>query len=92
MKDAILIKPIQLQEYTCKHSKHDVVPKLQMMGIILAPRGSGKTVLLSNRLLHIDLDCFERVYTCSPSVNMDGTWQAVKEYQALVTNFKDTDT
>ena len=43
MKDAIIIKPIQLQAYTCKQSKHDIVTKLPLRGILLAPRGSGKT-------------------------------------------------
>ena len=48
MKDEIIIKPIKLQEYTCKQSKHDIVPKLPLRGILLAPSGSGNTVLLSN--------------------------------------------
>ena len=33
MKDEILIKPIKLQEYTCKQSNHDIVPKLPLRGI-----------------------------------------------------------
>jgi hypothetical protein len=48
MKDEILVKPIKLQEYTCKQSKHDIAPKLPLRGILLAPSGAGKTVLLSN--------------------------------------------
>ena len=58
MKDEIIIKPIKLQEYTCKQSKHDIVPKLlPLRGILLAPSGSGKTVLLSNLILNVFRDC-----------------------------------
>ena len=42
MKDEILIKRIKLQEYNCKQTKHDIVPKLPLRGILLAPSGSGK--------------------------------------------------
>jgi hypothetical protein len=31
------------------------------------------------------------VYICSPSVNIDGTWQAVKEYQEQVMKVRNTD-
>ena len=66
MKDAIIIKPIQLQAYTCKQSKHDIVTKLPLRGILLAPRGSGKTALLSNLILNVYRDCYERLYISSP--------------------------
>ncbi len=49
----IIIKPIKVTEYTCKQSKHSVVPRLSLRGILLAPSGSGKTVLLSNMMLNI---------------------------------------
>jgi hypothetical protein len=58
----IIIKPIKVTEYTCKQSKHSVVPKLPLRGILLAPSGSGKTVLLSNMMLNIYRGCFERIY------------------------------
>ena len=90
MKDAILIKPLQLQDYTCKQSKHDIVPKLPLRGILLAPSGSGKTVLLSNLILNVYRDCFERLYIFSPSVHVDQTWQAVKDYQEKIMKVKET--
>jgi superfamily II DNA or RNA helicase len=62
MKDELIIKPSKLQEYTCKQSKHDIVPKLPLRGILLAPSGSGKTVLLSNLILNVYHNCFERIY------------------------------
>ena len=90
MKEEIIIKPIKLQEYTCKQSKHDIVPKLPLRGILLAPSGSGKTVLLSNLILNVYRDCFERLYIFSPSVNVDQTWQAVKDYQEKIMKVKET--
>ena len=88
MKDEIIIKPIKLQEYTCKQSKYNIVPKLPLRGILLAPSGSGKTVLLSNLILNIYRDCYERIYVFSPSVNVDQTWQAVKDYQDKIMKVK----
>ena len=90
MKDEIIIKPIKLQEYTCKQSKHDIVPKLPLRGILLAPSGSGKTVLLSNLILNVYRDCYERLYIFSPSIHVDQTWQAVKDYQEKVMKVKET--
>ena len=89
MKDGIIIKPIELQEYTCKQSKHDIVPKLPLRGILLAPSGSGKTVLLSN-LIIVYRDCYERCFVFSPSVNVDQTWSAVKDYQEQIMTVKET--
>ena len=90
MKDETLIKPIKLQEYTCKQSKHDIVPKLPLRGILLAPSGSGKTVLLSNLILNVYRDCFDRLYIFSPSVHVDETWSAVKDYQEKIMKVKET--
>jgi superfamily II DNA or RNA helicase len=91
MKDEISIKPIKLQEYTCKQSKHDIFPKLPLRGILLAPSGSGKTVLLFNLILNVYRDCFERIYIFSPSVQVDQTWQAVKDYQEKIMKVKGTE-
>ena len=91
MKDELLIQPIKLQEYTCKQSKHDIVPKLPLRGIILAPSGSGKTVLLSNLILNVYRDCYERLYMFSPSVHVDQPWQAVTYYQKKTMKVKYTE-
>ncbi len=88
----IIIKPIKVTEYNCKQSKHSVVPKLPLRGILLAPSGSGKTVLLSNMMLNIYRGCFERIYIFSPSVNVDQTWEEVKKYQDTVMGVKETET
>ena len=62
MKSEIIIKPLKLQEYTCKQSKYDVVPNLHLRGICLAPSGICKTVLLGNLILNVYRDCFELLY------------------------------
>jgi hypothetical protein len=90
MKDEIIIKPIKLKEYTCKQSKHDTVPKLPLRGVILSPSGGGKTVLLSNLILNVYRGCFERLYIFSPSVHVDATWNAVKDYQENIMKVKES--
>jgi len=76
--DSLDIKPIDLKEYSCKQSKHGHVPKVPLRMILLAPSGSGKTVLLSNLILNIYRGCFERIFVFSPSIDIDKTWEPVK--------------
>jgi hypothetical protein len=85
------ITPISVKDFTCKQSGHGTVPKLPLRGVLLAPSGAGKTVLLSNLILKIYRGCFERIYVFSPSVNVDQTWEAVKKYQEDVMKVKETD-
>ena len=69
-----------VKEYTSKQSKYDVVGKLPLRDILLAPSGGGKGVLISNMILDIYRDCFDRIYLFSPSIDVDKTWKPVKEY------------
>ena len=80
-----------MKEFTCKQSKHDVVPKLPLRGLSLSPSGGGKTVLLANLILKIYRGCFERVYIWSPSIHGDSTWEAVNKYQEDVMKVKESD-
>ena len=80
--DSLDIKPIDLKEYSCKQSKHGHVPKVPLRMILLAPSGSGKTVLLSNLILNIYRGCFERIFVFSPSIEIDKTWEPVKKHQS----------
>ena len=77
-----IITPIKHKEFECKQSKYgtDVVPKLPMRSMILSPSGGGKTVLLQNLILDVYKGCFNRIYIFSPSVDIDHTWNPVKEY------------
>jgi hypothetical protein len=74
------IKPIKEIQYELKQSKYDIVGKLPTRSLILAPSGSGKTVLLQNMILNIYKNCFERIYIWSPSINVDTMWLPVKQY------------
>jgi Poxvirus A32 protein len=76
------IKPIKLDEYTSSQSKYGHCAKLPTRSLILAPSGGGKTVLLQNMILDIYRDCFSRVYIFSPSIDVDVTWEPVKDYLA----------
>ena len=54
------LKPIHLQEFTCKQGHYgDPVPKLPMRSMLVGPSGSGKTVLLTNMILDICKSCFQ---------------------------------
>ena len=75
-----IIKPIDVKEYTSKQSKYDVVGKLPLRDIVLGPSGAGKGVLLSNMILDIYKNCFDRIYIFSPSIDVDKTWIPVKDY------------
>ena len=77
----IEIKPINVKEFTCKQSKYETAPKLPIRSTVIGPSGSGKSVLLTNLILNVYKGCFERVFVFSPSIEVDQTWQAVKEYQ-----------
>ena len=48
--------------------------------MLVGPSGSGKTVLLTNMILDIYKGCFSRVYIWSPSIEVDSTWEPVKDY------------
>ena len=80
MTSTIKIEPIKLKEYETTQSKHDVAPRLPMRSVVLGPSGSGKTILLQNLILTVYRGCFSRIYIFSPSIDVDMTWQPVKEY------------
>ena len=69
-----------IKEYTSKQSKYDVVGKLPLRDIILGPSGAGEGILISNMILDIYRDCFDRIYLFSPSIDVDRTWKPVKDY------------
>ena len=80
MNNTPTIKPIEVKEFTSKQSKYEVVGKLPLRDIILGPSGAGKGILIANMILDIYKGCFDRVYIFSPSINVDKTWNPVKEY------------
>ncbi len=54
------INPIALKEYEVKPSKYNIVGKLPIRSILLAPSSSGKTVLIQNMILDIYRSLFEK--------------------------------
>ena len=80
MSEDIKIEPIQVKQYEVKQSKYKQCGTLPVRNIILGPSGSGKTILLQNLILKVYRGCFERIYIFSPSINVDSTWDPVKEY------------
>ena len=78
MHNVPMIEPIKVKEFTSKQSKFEVVSKLPLRDITLGPSGAGKGILISNMILKIYKDCFDRIYICSPSIDVDKTWDPVK--------------
>ena len=76
----LAIKPIQTKEYEVKQSKYHQCGHLPIRSVILGPSGSGKTVLLQNMIMNLYKLCFERIYIFSPSINVDSTWEPVKQF------------
>ena len=89
--NSLEIKPIGHTDFTCRQSKHNHVPTIPLRMILLAPSGAGKTVLLSNLILNIYRDAFERIFVFSPSVDLDHVWKAVKKYQEDHMKAKESD-
>ena len=85
------IKPIKVKEYSSKQSKYEMCAKLPPRSVILGPSGSGKTILLQNTILDIYRDCFSRIYIFSPSIDVDQTWEPVKNCIEKHMKLKHTD-
>ena len=51
-----------------------------MRSMPVGPSGSGKTVLLTNMILDIYKGSFSPTYIWSPSIEVDNTWEPVKDY------------
>ena len=74
-------KPIKTKQYKHKQSAYEHVPTLPTRQLILAPSGSGKTVLLVNQLIDVYKDCFEAgIHVFSHSIHIDDAWNPVKRY------------
>mgnify|MGYP003642016498 FL=1 len=85
------IQPHKLKEYTTKQSRYPMVGRLPTRSILVGPSGSGKGILLSNMILDIYRDCFSRIYIFSPSINVDHTWEPVKDYIQKQMKVENTD-
>lgn len=68
-------------KYHSKQSKNNIVPSLPARVLIVGPSASGKTYLLNTLITDIYKNCFERVYIFSQSINLDQTYNPIKEMQ-----------
>ena len=68
------VKPLPSKSYKFKQSKHEDVPVLPQRSLILAPSGSGKSVLLQNMITQIYDNCFDAgIHIFSHSINIEWT-------------------
>ena len=75
------VKPLPSKSYKFKQSEYDDVPVLSTRSLILAPSGSGKSVLLQRLITDVYDGCFEAgIHIFSHSINIDDTWLPVKRY------------
>ena len=47
--------------------------------MLVGPSGSGKKVFLTSMVLGICKGCCSRVVICSPSIEVDSTWELLKD-------------
>ena len=86
------IKPIKTKQYDVPESRYKQAGKLPFRSIILGSSGSGKTILLQNMIIDIYKQIFERIYICSPSIDVDyQTWLPVKKYIKNELKLEETD-
>ena len=73
--------PLPVKQYKFKQSSYQDVPVLPTRQLILAPSGSGKTVLLVGQILDVFKDCFDAgCHIFSHSINIDDQWRPVKQH------------
>ena len=48
--------------------------------MLVGPSGSGKTVLSTNMILDMYKGCFSIIYIWSPSIEVDNTWEPIKDH------------
>jgi hypothetical protein len=76
-----VISAAKTKKYEIKQSKYfPNVPEVPFRSVIVAPSGTGKTVLLTNLITEVYpvKKIFERYYIFSHSVNLDDAWQPVR--------------
>ena len=78
---SIKIKNYTKEHYTQKQSKYKEAMQVPYRLMLIAPSGSGKTILIQNLIIDIYDKVFERVYIFSPSIFVDSAYNSIKDYQ-----------
>lgn len=70
----------------CSHPEpyHPHLPKHEFSMIVVAPKGSGKTNLLVNLLMHHYKEFFHKILVCSPTIDNDPKWDLVKDTKHIL--------
>ena len=76
------IAPLKEPGYEYPQSKTDILPKLPVRGLVLAPGSGGKTTMLTRLLVDKQFygGRFSRIYWLSPSATVDDSLDPLREY------------
>ena len=76
------IKPIKTKSYDWKQSKNECLPTCPFRMIISGPSGTGKGILTQSLICSEQCyrGCFERIYYCSGSTNLDHKLRVIQDY------------
>jgi hypothetical protein len=85
------IKPLNITEYTCKQSKSKHVMKIPFRQMVLGSSGMGKTNNIIHQITNKNFyrNCFSRIFVFSPSINIDKSWDILKDYQKSILHADD---
>ena len=72
--------PVATKQYTHTQSRYSDTASLPCRKLLLAQTNSGKSNLISNMILDLYRDCFERIVVFSASWNTDSIWLPLKAY------------
>lgn len=84
------VEPVKYKEYEYKQSKYSNVMTTPFRACVVAPSGSGKTVLIQSLILDIYKNKFDSIYIFSPSIYIDNVFDPIINYidNELTINYK----
>ncbi len=75
------IKPPKVKQYNVKQSRYKVLDGINPCRmIVLGGSGAGKDVFLSSWFLDIMRGCYEKIFWCSPSCDIDTQLKPLRAY------------
>ena len=85
----LIITSPKTPDYEVLQSKYEQVPQLPIRDLLFGASGSGKGVLLSNRIMDVYDKVHSKIYIWSPTINIDPNCIEVKthvEYKLKMSN------